>query len=110
MKIGYMSIPGATEREDKQFWIIRRVCSYYGIEEIILKSPTRKKEVVIPRQVAMYCIKKYTHLGLKEVGTMFNRDHATVLHAINAIQNLMDTDKEYGARIKQFITNTFQQM
>ena len=70
------------------------VCEYFkiGFEFIIYDST--KRIIVYPRQIAMFFSKKYTKLSLSEIGkTLGNKDHATVLHAIKTVENLMSTDK-----------------
>lgn len=54
---------------------------------------SRKREYAIARQLTMYFLKKYTKLTLDEIGIVFDRDHATVLHANKTIENLKYSDK-----------------
>jgi chromosomal replication initiator protein len=55
-----------------------------------LKAKTRKKDVVVARQVAMYLSKEYTRHSLKVIGYHFGgRDHATVIHAVKCVQDMM---------------------
>ena len=54
---------------------------------------SRKREYTIARQLTMYFLKKYTKLTLDEIGIIFDRDHATVLHAKRTIENLKFSDK-----------------
>jgi len=59
-------------------------CQYkVSVEE--LKSRSRKRAVTFPRQVAMYLTRKYTEESLADIGSHYNRDHSTVLHAIKVI-------------------------
>jgi chromosomal replication initiator protein len=50
-----------------------------------LRSRSRKRSVTFPRQVAMYLTRKYTKNSLADIGSMYNRDHSTVLYAIKTI-------------------------
>jgi chromosomal replication initiator protein len=50
-----------------------------------LQSRSRKRAVTFPRQVAMYLTRKYTEESLADIGSYYNRDHSTVLHAIKVI-------------------------
>jgi len=54
-----------------------------SVEE--LKSRSRKRAITFPRQVAMYLTRKYTEETLANIGSHYNRDHSTVLHAIKVI-------------------------
>ncbi len=71
------------------------VSEYYHIPDDLLRAKTRKKEVAIARQIAMYLAKKHTKHSLKTIGLHFGgRDHSTVIHAVNTIEELAKTDKE----------------
>jgi len=65
------------------------VCKHYKVtgEEIISKS--RKKAIVIPRQISMYLCRKYTDHSLGEIGKSFRRHHATAFHSITTIEKKM---------------------
>ncbi len=73
--------------------ITKIVCEYYGVEENKVREKNRKKEVVLARQVAMYLSKKLTNSSLKTIGLHFGgRDHSTVIHAQNTIEELINTN------------------
>lgn len=62
------------------------VADFFGITVADLKSKSRKREAVHPRQVAMYLAKEKTDLSLKSIGYHFGgRDHSTVIHAIQTL-------------------------
>jgi chromosomal replication initiator protein len=50
-----------------------------------LQSRSRKRVIAFPRQVAMYLGRKYTKESLESIGKTFNRNHATVLHAVKVV-------------------------
>ena len=67
-----------------------------------MKDKTRKREIVVARQVSMYLAKEYTNMSLKSIGSHFGgRDHSTVIHAIQSINNLMETDKKFNATMQE---------
>ncbi len=77
--------------------ITKIVCDYYKIDENKIRDKTRKKEVVIARQIAMYLSKELTRSSLKTIGLHFGgRDHSTVIHACAAIE----TGKEKDLQLK----------
>jgi hypothetical protein len=80
---------------------IQYVCaSQYGCTRLDIISPCRKKEIVKPRQVAMYLAKKLTLRSLPEIGRRFgNRDHTTGLHAIRKMERLIARDMILAAEI-----------
>lgn len=71
------------------------VSEYFGLSVDDLKAKTRKKEIVIARQVAMYFAKEFTGFSLKSIGYHFGgRDHSTVIHAIQCINDMIVEKKE----------------
>ena len=73
--------------------ILNTVCSYTGVSPDDIKGKTRKGEVVYARQLCMYYAKKHTKAILSLIGAEYgNRDHSTVLYAIECINNYLETD------------------
>ena len=88
--------------------IIKKVSDYYGVETEAINTRSRKREVVLVRQVAMFLAKKYLDLSTSKIGQYVgNRDHATVLHACKTVTNLADTDKQFRSELKD-IENSLQ--
>ena len=82
--------------------IKRLVADYYKIEVDRMKSKTRKREIVIARQTAMYLCKEMTSQALKTIGDEFGgRDHSTVIYSIKAVKDLLDTDPGYRETINE---------
>jgi chromosomal replication initiator protein len=80
-------------REVSIDYIQKVVCEYFSIQNDKLKEKTRKRSVVQARQLSMFLAKMYTKNSLKVIGKYFGgRDHSTVIHSCQAVQNLMDTD------------------
>ena len=76
--------------------IVKKVADFYGVESSCINTRSRKREIVLVRQVAMYLAKKYLDLSTSKIGQRIgNRDHATVLHACKTITNLAETDKQF---------------
>ena len=81
--------------------IIKTVAKYYNVTVEEIKSKTRRKEVVGPRQVAMYLSKEHTKHSLKAIGYHYGgRDHATVIHAVKCVQDVQKTTPRIGDDIK----------
>lgn len=75
--------------------ILRRVAEHFGLRPEDLKGGGRRKEVVLPRQLAMYLVRELTRASLPEIGQFFGgRDHTTVLYAIQKVQELSESDRE----------------
>jgi chromosomal replication initiator protein len=82
--------------------ISKTVCDYFGLELDVLQSKTRKREIVQARQIAMFFSKGLTNSSLSTIGAKIGKkDHATVLHACKAINNLIETDKDFKGQIKE---------
>jgi len=62
---------------------------------------SRRREVLIPRQLTYFMCKKYTNFSLEAIGSQWNQDHATVLHAIKTINELIETDVFYRDKVKE---------
>ncbi|RIH85221.1 Chromosomal replication initiator protein DnaA [Meiothermus luteus] len=81
--------------------ILKAVAEYYGLRVEEIRGMGRRKEVVIPRQVAMYLIRELTHASLPEIGQFFDgRDHTTVLYAIQKIQESSESDPSLQQALK----------
>ena len=80
--------------------IIAKVCEYYKMDESVLHTKSRKREIVQVRQVAMYLAKKHTDVSASKIGHLIgNRDHATVLHACKIVKDLIGVDKGFKSDI-----------
>ncbi len=86
--------------------IIEEVSSFYNIDPSILRGQGRSKEVSTARQIAMYLIRQMTNLTLSEIGKEFeNRDHTTVMHAIDRVESQIKTNPDTDEIIKDITNN-----
>ncbi|MGH7682609.1 MAG: chromosomal replication initiator protein DnaA, partial [Candidatus Eiseniibacteriota bacterium] len=75
--------------------IQRTVARHFSVSEESLRGKRRTETIAFPRQVGMYVTRSITDLSLAEIGAKFGgRDHTTVMHACQKIENLMSTDRE----------------
>jgi chromosomal replication initiator protein len=84
--------------------ILDVTAAHYSIQSEALKTTGRAKEVVIPRQVAMYLMRELTSHSLPEIGTFFGRDHTTILYAIQKIAETLERDKELDKVVREIRT------
>lgn len=92
----------SVSREVSVDYIQKTVCEFVGINMELLKENTRKREVVYARQISMYLAKKYTKNSLKEIGKHFgNKDHSTVIHSIQVVDNQLEVDKKFREDIDE---------
>ncbi len=76
-------------------YIQKHVSDHFKINIDELKDKTRKKEIVVPRQIAMYFAKEFTAFSLKAIGYHFGgRDHSTVIHAIQSVCDMMENNAD----------------
>lgn len=100
------NIVTSQEREVNMDSIQEFVADYFDVSIADLKSKSRKKELVYPRQVAMYFAKELTILPLKSIGYHFGgRDHSTVIHAIQNINDLLQQDEVVREAIQKIRSN-----
>ena len=82
--------------------IISKVCEHYDIEKESLHSRSRKHNVAIARQVAMYLAKKYTDTSCVRIGKLIaKRNHSTVLHSCKMVQNQLEIDKNFRSEMEE---------
>ena len=75
--------------------IQRAVSEQFGMKVSDLKQKNNSRNVVVPRQIAMYLAKQMTEASLPEIGRQFgNKHHTTVMHSIGKIDELRRTDKD----------------
>ncbi len=74
-------------------YIQQLVAKHFDVPVDKLADKTRKRQIVIARQLSMYLAKKMTDKSLKAIGETFGgRDHSTVIYSCNAVQDLLDTN------------------
>jgi chromosomal replication initiator protein len=90
------------EAEVNVDFIQKTVADYFAVPVALLKEKTRKKEIVTARQVAMYFTKEHTNHSLKTIGYHFGgRDHATVIHSVQTVSDMIDSDKKFKEQIAE---------
>ena len=80
--------------------IQRLVAQFYGLAPELLSAKSRKREIVTARHVAMYFSKQLTTHSLKSIGLRFGgRDHSTVIHACNTIDDRISLEPAFKTEI-----------
>ncbi len=70
--------------------VLQSVCAYYNIDIERIRGKQREREVVWPRQVAMYLMRQETSASLLQIGTeLGGRDHTTIMHGWEKVQTEM---------------------
>ena len=92
------------QRRQKQITselIMQTVTDYYGLSAAELVGATRKREITVPRQIAMYLTRELTGMSLPQIGVVFGgRDHTTVLHSCKTVEANMQENKDIRAVVE----------
>lgn len=80
--------------------IIDRVCLVFDVKPGELTGPSRLRSVVLARQVAMHLAREHGH-SLIQIGSLFGRDHTTVLHACRRVEAAARADVRLAATVRQ---------
>jgi len=84
--------------------IIATICKWYGIREDLIRGKDRSKNISNVRHICMYIIRKKCNLSHKQIGVLFNnRDHTTVMSAIEKINNKLKHDDNLRNYIEEAI-------
>ncbi|MEK7863274.1 MAG: helix-turn-helix domain-containing protein, partial [Chloroflexota bacterium] len=76
--------------------IVETVARYYGVPVEQLRGKARDKQVVLPRQIAMFLMREETEAPLLRIGqALGGRDHSTVLHGCEKIEREMAEDDDF---------------
>ncbi|MEW5907887.1 MAG: chromosomal replication initiator protein DnaA [Patescibacteria group bacterium] len=82
--------------------IVKTISTFYEINDKDLFEKTRKKEIVKPRQIAMYLLREDLNTSYPFIGYKFGqRDHTTVIHAYRKISEKIKKDERLNEEIKQ---------
>ena len=83
--------------------IINHVCKFYSLQTDDLIGKKRPKNIVLPRQIAMYLCRKMTDASLPKIGLSFGgRDHTTVIHAYEKIEKMRKEDRSFNSLMEKF--------
>lgn len=75
--------------------IMEAVSRYFSVSVTDLVGASRVREILIPRQIAMYLCKKYVRMSHVRIGELFsNRDHTTVMNAVERIETKLQNDPQ----------------
>ncbi len=80
--------------------VIKTIANFYNIEEKNIFERTRKKEIVKPRQIAMYLLREDLNLSYPYVGQKFGQmDHTTIIYAFRKINDMIKKDEKLNQEI-----------
>lgn len=78
------------------------VCDHFSVRPTDLRSKRRTRNVALPRQLAMYLVRKLLHSSYPSIGSLFGgRDHSTVIHAVSVIERRIKEDPGFQATVER---------
>jgi chromosomal replication initiator protein len=83
--------------------IVKWVARHYDLKVSEIKSKSNSRQIVIPRQVAMYLCKRLTDLSYPEIGKLFNdKHHSTVMYSCETVQKKRGADTDFDRTLQSF--------
>ncbi|MBP9985426.1 MAG: chromosomal replication initiator protein DnaA, partial [Prevotella sp.] len=96
MKLAERVIKRAVKIDDKPLTvdeILDTVCNHFNVTTTAVNGKSRKRDLVVARQVSMYLAQKYTKMPASRIGKLVgNRDHSTVIHSCSQIEKRLKVD------------------
>jgi len=75
--------------------VMEAVSRYYSVSVQDMLGASRVREILLPRQIVMFLLKKYLRTSYVRIGEIFsNRDHTTVMNAYNKIEQMLQNDHQ----------------
>lgn len=81
-------------------FIIKAVAKYFEIDSEDILGKDRSSKMVEPRKIAMYMVRDMTHESFPKMGKVFNRDHTTIKHAVDTLEEQLKTDAALREQIQ----------
>lgn len=99
----YPGINGLADPEAKK--VEELVCNNLGMQPDMLQLHTRKRELVEARSLVFYILRRHDKKkwSFAKLGALYGLDHATVMWGIDVIKNLLQTSKDFRARVGTFM-------
>ena len=86
--------------------IISEVARTYGVSSADIRSSKRSSQISNARQISMYVIREITQMSMSAIGKEFgDRDHSTVVYAINQVNKALENDSKYKETVEDIIKN-----
>lgn len=82
--------------------VIEKVASYYDLKSDDITGPKRGREIVVPRQIAMYIMRHELNLSFPKIASACGgRDHTTAMHSVEKMEKQLETDEMFREEIQQ---------
>ncbi len=91
-------LPQKTELSPSE--VLATVAKFFGVSQDNMVSKNRTKDIVLPRQVAMYLLREQSGISLPRIGQVFGgRDHTTVIYACDKVATMIETDDKIRRQV-----------
>lgn len=103
--------------QDAEAFIVRRpmvweviidVAAHFDLTVEALRGPSRKQALAYPRQVAMYLAHEHCGKSYPQLAREFDRDHSTVIHAVQKIGALVDADAHIARDMERILAAIYR--
>jgi chromosomal replication initiator protein len=82
--------------------VIEKVASYYDLKSDDITGPRRGREIVVPRQIAMYIMRHELNLSFPKIASACGgRDHTTAIHSVEKMEKQLESDEMFREEIQQ---------
>lgn len=81
--------------------IIETTASTFGLDPNLLSSKKQNQSLSLPRKIAMYLCREYTSETLQNIGSLFNRDYATVIASVKSIKKELDKKPSLAEKLNE---------
>ncbi len=89
--------------------VTESVASFFSLSPADLKRKGRNKELVFPRQVAMYLLRKGANLSFKDISKYFGgKDHTNALYSVSKVENMVNNNVEIRNLVEELTTKAFK--
>lgn len=86
--------------------IIHAVSAAMNVPAELIRARTRRRDIVEARFICAYLMKQHTKMTLTEIGWSLNRDHTTIIHALKAVGDRMDTEPAFRETVRSLRIQT----
>lgn len=83
--------------------VIDATASFFHFTREALATPSRRADVVVPRQIAMYLCRNYTGASVAEIAGLLGREHSSVSHAVGVITEKMGTVETIRVAVERLL-------
>lgn len=88
--------------------VFTATANYYNVSLVDMKGQSRKKEIIMPRKIAMYIAYNYGHFTQSDIGKFVNKDHTSVRYSVQQVETMLEID-ESTRKVVDAITRTISE-